>query len=117
MVEATANSIEDFLVDGLSFKLKKGASYINERKSVTYHPSGSNIYSTSGTKLIKLLITGDNWLDPSTFRVMFDLVNMESDEQFINGEVALNCIFAYIKEGVHRIPALFFFPTKYSQQY
>ena len=55
MVEATANSIEDFLVDGLSFKLKKGASYINERKSVTYHPSGSNIYSTTGTKLIKLL--------------------------------------------------------------
>ena len=78
MVEATANSIEDFLVDGLSFKLKKGASYINERKSVTYHPSGSNIYSVNGTKLIKLLITGDNWLDPSTFRIMFDLVNMES---------------------------------------
>lgn len=78
MVEATANSIEDFLVDGLSFKLKKGASYINERKSVTYHPSGSNIYSVNGTKLIKLLITGDNWLDPSTFRVMFDLVNMDN---------------------------------------
>ena len=79
MVEATANSIEDFLVDGLSFKLKKGASYINERKSVTYHPQGSNIYSTQGTKLIKLLVSGDQWLDPSTFRVMFDLVNMESD--------------------------------------
>ena len=44
MVEATANSIEDYLVDGLSFKLKKGASYVNERKSVTYHPQGSNIY-------------------------------------------------------------------------
>ena len=79
MVEATANSIEDFLVDGLSFKLKKGASYVNERKSVTYHPQGSNIYSTSGTKLIKILVSGDNWLDPSTFRVMFDLMNMETD--------------------------------------
>ena len=78
MVEATANSIEDFLVDGLSFKLNKGDSYVNERKSVTFHPQGSNIYSTNGTKLIKLLVSSDNWLDPSTFRVMFDLVNMES---------------------------------------
>lgn len=81
MVEATANSVEDFLIDGLSFKLKKGASYINERKSVTYHPQGSNYYSTSGTKLIKMLITGqDAWLDPSTFRIAFDLVNGEATE-------------------------------------
>jgi hypothetical protein len=48
-----------------------------ERKSVTFHPQGSNIYSGSGTKLIKQLITGDGWLDRSTFRIMFDLVNME----------------------------------------
>ena len=79
MVEATANSIEDVLVDGLSFTLKKGASYVNSRRSVTFHPSGSNIYSPQGTKLIKLVVSGDDWLDPSTFRVMFDLMNMESD--------------------------------------
>ena len=79
MVEAAANSVEDFLVDSLSFKLRKGASYVTNRRSVTFHPSGSNIYSTNGTKLIKLLVSGDDWLDPSTFRVMFDLVNMESD--------------------------------------
>jgi hypothetical protein len=77
-MEAAANSVEDRLIDGLSFRLSPGASYIQERKSVTFHPQGSNIYSTSGTKLIKLLLTGESWLDPSTFRVMFDLVNMES---------------------------------------
>ena len=74
-----ANSIDDLLIDGLSFKLKAGASYVNERKSVTYHPQGSNYYSVSGTRLIKLLITGDQWLDPSSFRIMFDLVNMDPD--------------------------------------
>ena len=79
MVEAHANSVEDKLIDGLSFKLSPGASYIQERKSVTFHPQGSNIYSTNGTKLIKLLVSGDSWMDPSTFRVMFDLVNMDSD--------------------------------------
>ena len=77
-MEGVANSVEDRLVDGLSFQLQPGASYVTERKSVTYHPQGSNIYSTSGTKLIKLLLTGDQWLDPSTFRIMFDLQNNET---------------------------------------
>ena len=44
MVESAANSQEDYLIDGLSFKLKPGASYVNERRSVTYHPQGSYIF-------------------------------------------------------------------------
>ena len=80
MVEAIANSIEDKLVDGLSFKLNPGASYVVDRRSVTYHPQGSNIYSpNTGTKLIRIMLTGDNWLDPSTFRVMFNLKNDDTD--------------------------------------
>ena len=54
MVESMANSIEDCLIDNISYKLKPGASYINEGKSITFHPSGSSAYSTSGTKLIKI---------------------------------------------------------------
>jgi hypothetical protein len=79
MVEAIANGIEDKLIDGLSFRLNPGASYIVDRRSVTFHPQGSNIYTPgSGTKLIRIVLTGDNWLDPSTFRVMFNLVNEET---------------------------------------
>ena len=74
-MEGVANSVEDKLIDGLSFKHKPGASYITDRKSVTFHPSGSNFYSTNGTKLIKIVLTGDQWLDPSTLRIMFDLSN------------------------------------------
>ena len=44
MVESYANGIDDKLIDSLQFKLKEGASYINERKSVTFYPQGSNIY-------------------------------------------------------------------------
>ena len=43
MVEAIANGIEDKLIDGLSFKMNPGASYIVDRRSVTFHPQGSNI--------------------------------------------------------------------------
>jgi len=79
MVEAIANGIEDKLIDGLSFRLNPGASYVTDRRSVTFHPQGSNHYSsTAGTKLIRIVITGDSWLDPSTFRIMFDLKNDEA---------------------------------------
>ena len=77
MAEIITASLEDYLIDGLSFKLSKTASYVTNRRSVTYHPQGSNIYSTNGTKLIKFHISGSDWLDPSTFRVMFDLVNTD----------------------------------------
>ncbi len=48
MVEAIANRIEDKLIDGLSFKMSPGASYVIDRRSVTFHPQGSNIYKTGG---------------------------------------------------------------------
>ena len=79
MVEAMANSVEDRLIDGLSFKLAPGASYITDRRSVTFHPQGSNSYSAvSGTKLIRIVLTGDSWMDPTTFRIMFDVRNNDN---------------------------------------
>ena len=78
-MEAVANSVDDALIDSLSFKLSNSASYITDRKSVTFWPSGSNIYkTTSGTKVIRFVLTNDNWIDPSTVRVMFNLINNDS---------------------------------------
>ena len=63
MVEVIANSLDDTLTDGLSFKLAKAASYITTRRSCTYHPQGSNIYTPQrGTRLIKISINGSDWL-------------------------------------------------------
>lgn len=76
MVEAAANGITDKLVDSLSFKLSPGASYVTDRRSVTFHPQGSNIYeSANGVRLIRINLNGDSWLDPSTFKIAFDLAN------------------------------------------
>lgn len=76
MVEAAALGLDNsVLLDNLSYKLGHGAAYVQERKSVTFYASGSNSYSPRGTKLIKLVLTGDGWLDPSTFRVMFTVNN------------------------------------------
>ena len=79
-MEAVANSVDDALIDSLSFKLSNSASNLTDRKSVTFWQSGGNIYkTTSGTKVIRFVLTNDNWLDPSTVRVMFNLHNTHTD--------------------------------------
>ena len=75
-MEGHAQSIEDSLIDSLSFKLKPGASYVTDRKFVTYQPVGGDQYTCKGVKVIKLQITGDyDWLDPSTVKIFFDIQN------------------------------------------
>ena len=78
-MEHHANSVDDALIDGLSYKLKAGASYVTNRRSVSYFSSGGNQYSPNGVRVIKFNLTGDQWLDPSTFRVMFQLNNEDFD--------------------------------------
>ena len=80
MVESAVAGLDNsVLIDELSFKFRPGANYVQERKSVSFYASGSNSYSPAGTKLIKLVITSEGWLDPSTLRVMFDVNNTAPD--------------------------------------
>ena len=74
-MEHHAQSVDDAFIGGLSYKLKAGASYVTHRRSVSYFASGGNIYSPDGIKVMKFNITGDQWLDPSTYRVAFQLNN------------------------------------------
>ena len=76
MVDAMVNSVEDYLIDGLSFKFSPGASYVTDRRSVSFFTAGSNSYTPgAGTRVARINLTGDGWLDPSTVRVMYTLVN------------------------------------------
>ncbi len=80
MAEAVANGVEDKLIDRLSFKLQPGATYVLDRRSVTYHTQESNIYTPgAGTRLIRVLLTGEDWMDTSTLRIMFNLQNNGND--------------------------------------
>ena len=69
-----ASSVEDYLIGGLSFELNPGTPYLTERRSVSYFTEGSNIYqSGSGARVIRINLTGDGWLDPSTVRLTYTL--------------------------------------------
>ena len=75
-MQVYTSSVDDELVDGLSFKLSPGSSYITSRNSVSYFPTGSNIYTTAaGTKVLRILLSGDDWVDPATLRIFFDVRN------------------------------------------
>ena len=77
-MEAVAQGVEDYLIDSLSFKLQPGASYITNRRSVSYFPTGGNEYSPVGVKVIRVVLTGNDWIDPSTFRMSFTLNNTDT---------------------------------------
>ena len=87
-LEATTNAIEDHLIDAISFKLPPGASYVTDRRSVSFFPQGSNIYKPqTGTKVIKIALTGTGeWLDPSTLQLQFKLRNEENKGLYVVGQ-------------------------------
>ena len=74
-MEGHAQSTEDNLISSLSFKLNPGASYITDRRSVSYFPQGGNDYAPRGVKVIKVMLTGDSWMDPSTLKIFMDVKN------------------------------------------
>ena len=79
-MESINHNTEDFLVDSLSFKLPGSGQYVVDRRSCTFHTEGSSSYSSSnGTRVPKFRLNGEGWLDPSTVRLMLDVVNTDGD--------------------------------------
>lgn len=77
MVDATVNSIEDKLIDGLNFKMPSTSSYVTRRRSTKFYATGSNVYaSKAGTRVIRINLNAeDEWLDPESVRISMDVVN------------------------------------------
>ena len=78
-MEHHAQSVDDALIGGLSYKLKAGASYVTNRRSVSYFAQGGNDYKPAGVRVMKFHLAGDQWLDPSTFRAAVQLNNLDYD--------------------------------------
>ena len=72
-MEHRVQSVDDALIGGLSYKLKAGASYVTDRRSVSFFASGGNQYSSTGVKVMRFNLSSSHWMDPSTFRIMFQL--------------------------------------------
>lgn len=66
---------EDQLLSSLQFKLPPSASYIQERRLVSWYPSGASTFSPTGVREARFSITGESWLDPASLRVNLKLRN------------------------------------------
>jgi len=77
MTDHYINKTEAYLIEGLSFKMPPGGSYVVSRKNCTFYPSGSSLYSaSSGAKLIRInLSSSTEWLDPSSIRLSYRINN------------------------------------------
>ena len=75
-MESITSRAEEVLVESLSFTLPGSGQYVQERRSVTFHTEGSNSYSAqAGTRVIRFKLATEGWMDPSTTRFFFDVVN------------------------------------------
>ena len=69
-MESITNAAAEVLVDALSFNLLGSGQYIQERRSVTFLPEGSNAYSAqAGTRVIRFKLATKGWLDSGTVRI------------------------------------------------
>ena len=80
-LETITSSVQDVLIDSLQFTPKPGASYITARRDTRFFAAGSDSYQPdTGVKVIRINLTGapQEWLDPASLRISFDLTNRSS---------------------------------------
>ena len=79
-MDSISNNADDLFVASLFFKLPGSGQYVVDRRSVTFHTEGSNSYSSlNGTRVLKCRLNGEGSLDPSTVRLMFDVMHTDGD--------------------------------------
>ena len=77
-MESHVAASESLVIDGLQYKLKPNGQYVTQRQSVSFHPSGSNVYKpVGGTSVLRIVLADGSggWLDPESVKLQFDVVN------------------------------------------
>ena len=78
-MESHLNSTDVVLLENFQYKLPSNASYVTDRKQSSYFASGSNIYSPTGTRVVKISINDASaWLDPQSVLLQFVVENKSS---------------------------------------
>jgi len=99
-MESHVAATEPLVIDGLQYKLKPNGEYVTKRESVTFHPSGSNVYQpVGGTRVLRIVISDGSgaWLDPETVKLQFDVINTDTDAAKRLRPIAPWCFFKKIR--------------------
>ena len=71
---------EDSLLQSLSFDLPPTTSYVQQRRLVSYYPSGASTFQPDGVNVARFVLIGNGWLDPSSLRITGKLANTHATD-------------------------------------
>ena len=74
-MDLVISGTESSLLESLSFDLPPSSSYVQQRRLVSFYPSGASTFSPNGVRVCNFTIAGDGWLDPASLRVVGSLRN------------------------------------------
>jgi len=81
-LENHAAALQDQLIPGLDFRHGNSANYVQSRSNISIYPQGSNSYSASGTRTIRIAVNADaNWIDPASVLLYFKVNNKDTTTQ------------------------------------
>ena len=82
-LENHSAALDDQLIPGLSFAPGGGASYITARNNISLYPTGSNSYSSNGTRVVRINVSSDagQWIDPASAFLFFKVNNKDASAQ------------------------------------
>ena len=96
-LEVHASSLQDSLIDGMSFSSRPTASYILGRKSVSFPPQSGGVFDPAVLRLMRFSLSDSTdgaggWLDGSTLRIAYVMNNKsEGPITFICDQAS--CVF------------------------
>jgi hypothetical protein len=72
---------EDKVLDSLHFAGKTSASYVTERRSVSFAPQAASNFTPQGVRLVRFNLADQNgWLEGNTLRLVFTLHNSTAND-------------------------------------
>ena len=76
-LETHVASIEDSLINGMSFGNRPTASYVTSQRSTSFQPVSGGVFAPNQLRIIRFSINDNDgsWLDASTLRLDFVLSN------------------------------------------
>lgn len=80
-MESHVAASEPLVIDGLQYKLKPNGEYVTKRESVSFYPSGSNVYQpVGGTRVLRIVLAdgAGGWLDPESVKLQIDVINTDN---------------------------------------
>ena len=66
---------EESLLSSLDFSLPPTANFVQNRRLVSYYPSGASNFSPQGVRVARFNINGQSWLDPASMRITGTITN------------------------------------------